>query len=72
LKPWLLGEKSGGGQQSALGRSRLKQHYVAITRPTHLLCLVMREDALTVGEIVRLKARKWRVGRVTNGPIQWI
>jgi DNA helicase-2/ATP-dependent DNA helicase PcrA len=72
LKPWLLGEKSGGGQQSALGRSRLKQHYVAITRPTHLLCLAMREDALTVGEIVRLKARKWRVGRVTNGPIQWI
>jgi len=72
LKPWLLRQKTGGGQQSALGQSRLKQHYVAMTRPTHLLCLAMREDALTEGEIVSLKARKWRVGRVTNGPIQWI
>jgi DNA helicase-2/ATP-dependent DNA helicase PcrA len=72
LKPWLLGQKSGGGQQSALGQSRLKQHYVAMTRPTHLLCLAMREDALTEGEIASLKARKWRVGRVINGPIQWI
>jgi hypothetical protein len=71
LKPWLLGQKSGGGQQSVLGQSRLKQHYVAMTRPTHLLCLAMREDALAEDEIAILKARKWRVGRVANGPIQW-
>jgi DNA helicase-2/ATP-dependent DNA helicase PcrA len=72
IKPWLLGTKSGGGQESRLGQSRLKQHYVAMTRPTHLLCLAMREDALADGEIASLKARKWRVGRVVDGPIQWI
>jgi DNA helicase II / ATP-dependent DNA helicase PcrA len=72
LKPWLLGKKSGGAGESGLGQSRLKQHYVAMTRPTHLLCLAMREDALTAEEIATLKGRKWRVGRVTNGPVQWI
>jgi putative ATP-dependent endonuclease of OLD family len=53
------------------GQSRLRQHYVAMTRPTHLPCLAMREDALAEDEIAILKARKWRVGRVANGPIQW-
>jgi DNA helicase-2/ATP-dependent DNA helicase PcrA len=72
IKPWLLATKSGGGQESRLGQSRLKQHYVAMTRPTHLLCLAMREDALADGEIASLKVRKWRVGRVVEGPIQWI
>ena len=72
LKPWLLQKKAGGARESGLSQSRMKQHYVAMTRPTHLLCLAMREDALDQGEIATLKARKWRVGRVTDGPIQWI
>lgn len=72
LKPWLLGKKSGGGQESGLGHSRLKLHYVAMTRPTHLLCLAMREDALAEDEIAILKAKNWRVGRVSDGPIQWL
>jgi DNA helicase II / ATP-dependent DNA helicase PcrA len=72
LKPWLLEKNSGGARQTGLGQSRLKQHYVAMTRPTHLLCLAIRDDALDQGEIATLKARKWRVGRVTDGPIRWI
>jgi ATP-dependent DNA helicase UvrD/PcrA len=72
LKSWLLGKKSGGGSETPLGQSRLKQHYVAMTRPTHLLCLAMREDALEESDIKNLKAKKWRIGRVTNGPIEWM
>jgi DNA helicase II / ATP-dependent DNA helicase PcrA len=71
LKPWLLGKKSGGARESARGQSLLKQHYVAMTRPTHLLCLAIREDALDDGDIRILKNQKWRIGRVSNGPIQW-
>ncbi|WP_286756428.1 UvrD-helicase domain-containing protein, partial [Enterobacter sp. 56-7] len=48
LKPWLLGTKSGGFSTNRRGKQvfegprilgRLKLHYVAMTRPTHLLCL---------------------------------
>ncbi len=72
LKPWLLQKKAGGTRENGLSQSRMKQHYVAMTRPTHLLCLAIRDDALDQEEIAALKARKWRVGRVNDGPIQWI
>ena len=42
-----------------LGRLRL--HYVAMTRPTHLLCLAMRKDAFIVGELDSLTGRGWTV-----------
>lgn len=70
LKPWLLGTKSGGSRESARGKTvfegarmlgRLKLHYVAMTRPTHLLCLAMRKDAFAEGELDILKARGWTI-----------
>ncbi len=67
LKPWLVGEKSGGASENARNISRLKQHYVAMTRPSHLLCLAMREDDLSDGDISALKGRGWRVARVAGG-----
>lgn len=42
LVPWLDGTNSGGQSEGILQQSRLRIHYVAMTRPTHLLCLAMK------------------------------
>jgi DNA helicase II / ATP-dependent DNA helicase PcrA len=72
LKPWLLGHKAGKGEEKIRNQSRLKQHYVAMTRPTHLLCLAMREDAFGAEEIEMLKRRSWRVARLRPGSTDWV
>ena len=72
VKPWLLGKRSGGSDVNTTLQSRLKLHYVAMTRPTHLLCLAMREDAFLKKEIAFLKARRWRVARVTDAAPVWL
>lgn len=72
LKPWLLGANSGGAGQGVVLTSGLKQHYVAFTRPTHLLAVAMR-DELSAEEIEALKERSWRVGRAQqDGGITWL
>lgn len=45
LVPWLTGTKAGGNQQGARQKDRLKMHYVAMSRPTHLLCAALRKDS---------------------------
>lgn len=72
LIPWLLGAKSGKGTEGPVNLLRLKQHYVAMTRPSHLLCLAMREDAFRKGELDRLKSMHWRIARVTDGDPVWL
>ncbi|MGJ4907091.1 UvrD-helicase domain-containing protein [Bradyrhizobium sp. HKCCYLS2033] len=72
LKSWLLGSRSGGRGQSEATKSRLRQHYVAVTRPSHLLCLAMRESTFSADEVEKLKLRGWRVGRVVNGAPEWM
>lgn len=72
LKPWLLGKKAGKGSERERNQSRLKQHYVAMTRPTHLLCLAIREDAFTAEEIESLKSRSWCVARVRDDAHEWL
>jgi hypothetical protein len=64
LKPWLLGQKSGGAGQGARNVTRLKQHYVAMTRPTHLLCLAMKRNTFLAAELDVLRARGWRLAQV--------
>lgn len=68
LKPWVLGERAGGMKKKLRGKpelegsrmlGRLKLHYVAMTRPSHQLCLAMRRDAFIDGELDRLKAQGW-------------
>lgn len=72
LRPWLLGQKTGQGTERIRMLSRLKQHYVAFTRPTHLLCLAMRDNFSAV-EIDSLKNRSWRVSRIQeDGGITWL
>ena len=71
LKAWIIGKKVGGAKESASTRSRLRLHYVAMSRPSHLLCLAMREDALTEAEIGKAIDMGWRVGRVTDRGTEW-
>lgn len=70
LKPWLLGERSGGMRERRRAApvlegprliGRLKLHYVAMTRPSHLLCLAMRRDAFEEAELLTLQGLGWRV-----------
>lgn len=68
LKPWILGERTGGMKKKLRGKpelegsrmlGRLKLHYVAMTRPSHLLCLAMRRDAFIDGELESLEEQGW-------------
>lgn len=66
LKPWLLGDKKGKGKQGSRMIGRLKLHYVAMTRPSHLLCLAMRRNELNEVEISKLESRGWTVIQCKN------
>jgi len=67
LLPWLTGKKRGwvesAGKQKA---DRLKLHYVAMTRPTHLLCLAMSRECLDGRSIEALRDRGWSLLEVRS------
>jgi len=44
LREWLTGMRCDGTGLGDRERCRLKLHYVAMTRPTHLLCLAMKRS----------------------------
>jgi DNA helicase-2/ATP-dependent DNA helicase PcrA len=72
LKPWLLGVSNGAGRSNLTTRNSMKQHYVAMTRPTHLLCLAMDAADVSDQEAQALIARNWAVARVTADGERWI
>jgi hypothetical protein len=72
LMPWLLGERSGGKGTSDAVRESLKQHYVAMTRPTHLLCLAMRGADVSDTNALKLKERGWGVARISTAGESWL
>ena len=67
LMPWLLGEHQNGTKcTTEKAVRRLLQIYVAMTRPTHLLCLALRNGSLGSGAVYssnqeKLIARGWRI-----------
>lgn len=75
LLPWLAGRRDGA--DNTIRRDyRLKVHYVAMTRPTHLLCLGMRRSSFEdeSGElndklIGELQARGWHVHDLASSRI---
>lgn len=73
IKCWLTGEKSGlaAGPRHSDTRASLKQHYVAFTRPSHLLCIAMRSNALTDAELAMMRGRQWRIGDVVGDVVEW-
>lgn len=76
ILPWLVGEKvnlNGAGIQD---RARLQHTYVAMTRPSHLVCLavprsVLGDDATLAEHLVKLKERGWHVADVVDGASSW-
>lgn len=61
LKDWILG-KSKTQKQISKKAERLKIHYVAMTRPTHLLCLAMKFDCFSRKEIASLEVGdRWNI-----------
>lgn len=46
VTPWLLGGKRGAPGEGPRRLERLRLIYTAMTRPSHLLCLAMRRDAI--------------------------
>ncbi|MFH0873216.1 MAG: hypothetical protein V1878_12130 [bacterium] len=68
LLPWLCGNNCGGIGASEPQQSRLKLHYVAMTRPAHLLCLAMKMNTFKCdnGDLnqelkQKLEQRGWQV-----------
>ena len=69
LKQWITGDRKGWKQQDGVRqRDRLKVHYVAMTRPTHLLCLAMKRSSfetepgtLDNDAIEALRQRGWQI-----------
>ena len=72
IMPWLTGQKVNGKGVGSRDKQRLLNSYVAMTRPSHLLCLAVPRQALG-GEknhdvnIEKLKSSGWRVAHVPNG-----
>ncbi|OHY82024.1 UvrD-helicase domain-containing protein [Marinobacter sp. AC-23] len=64
LKPWLLGKKNGGSNIKPRDTQRLKLHYVAMTRPSKILCIAIRMDEFKSKEVDLLKSQGWCVARV--------
>ena len=65
IKEWLVGEKNGSTALGIQAECRLKLHYVAMSRPTHLLCLAMKQNSFTDSNretyIEKLKEYGWSI-----------
>jgi len=66
--PWLDGSRAGGEGAGERDKARLKLHYVGLSRPTHLLCLAMKQSSFSnsKGELDkslthRMEARGWQI-----------
>ncbi len=77
IMPWLLGDKvnkDGAGNRAI---QRLLHTYVAMTRPSHLLCLAVprsalgNDDNMVDKNINSLKSRGWQVAEIKDGVAQW-
>lgn len=74
LKPWLMGQRTGGLRsnrklEGIQQLQRLRLHYVAATRPSHLLCLAMRKDAFEDEEIKAIQQRGWIIVNCCSAPV---
>lgn len=74
LSDWLCGSKTGKSTQ-VRQQSRLKLHYVAMTRPTHLLCLAMQRSVfvnphgeLDQERIQQFEQHGWRFKHIATTP----
>lgn len=76
MMPWLIGDKAnraGAGKQDV---QRLLHTYVAMTRPSRLLCLAVPRSAIGDSQSFDQRAatligRGWRVAEIIDGETQW-
>ena len=76
ILPWLLGIKLNENGAGPRDCRRLLQAYVAMTRPTHMICLALRRSALGdtsafTHAVGTLTSRGWRVAQLVNRTPQW-
>jgi hypothetical protein len=65
ILPWFTKKKHGWKKADGVRQeARLKLHYVAMTRPTHLLCLAMKRGVLNDEDMGVIRDRGWRVLQV--------
>jgi hypothetical protein len=81
LLPWLL--EDANGPTDARGKpvgqrqgKRLRLHYVALTRSTHIICLAIPKTALGEASerdhrIARLTARGWSIKEMALSHFRW-
>lgn len=77
MMPWLLGQKANGSGAGKQDVQRLLHTYVAMTRPSHLLCLAVSRSALGGDQVLdqnisALKGRGWQVAKIVDRAAQWI
>ena len=76
IMPWLLGKKANGTEVGKQDLQRLLHTYVAMTRPSHLLCLAVPRSALGEGKaadqtVAVLRGKGWRLAEIIDGATQW-
>jgi DNA helicase-2/ATP-dependent DNA helicase PcrA len=73
LMPWILGKNRNGAKCTSDNASRrLLQIYVAMTRPTHLLCLALRRASLGAGRTYKANTESlirqgWNIQEIPRG-----
>lgn len=76
MLPWLLGTKANECGAGVEDRKRLLETYVAMTRPSHLICLafqrsVLGDDLAFASHLTTLETRGWRVAEIIDGESYW-
>jgi DNA helicase II / ATP-dependent DNA helicase PcrA len=65
ILPWITQKKNGWKKADGIRQeARLKLHYVAMTRPTHLLCLAMKQGASNNEHMGVIRTLGWRLLQV--------
>ena len=71
MLPWLLGEKANGEDAGTDDKKRLRNTFVAMTRPSHLLSLAIPKSAFGTGmkfeeKVTILKGKGWSVVEIVG------
>lgn len=65
ILPWFTKKKYGWKKADGVRQeARLKLHYVAMSRPTHLLCLAMKQGVLNDEQMNTIRTHGWRLIQV--------
>lgn len=78
MMPWLKGQKANGNGEGNRDIQRLLHTYVAMTRPSHLVCVAVPRSALGIDQaaqmttVTALRQRGWRVAEISEGSVLWL